>query len=271
MRKITYIICSLILFTSCEDVVQIDVPTEEPRLVIDASLSFFNPGDPSMDESNIKLSLTAPFFDSSIPAVGNATVFITNLEDNTVTLFPESGIMGVYRPENGLFRPRFNIDYELTVIYAGETYNATTRYIPSVPIDAVEQGDGVLFDGDETEVIISFTDDGNRDDFYLFDFDFDLYLANEDKFYQGQQFNFSYFYEEMVVGQQITIKILGIDQRFFTYMELLIEQSGQNSGGPFEAPPASVRGNIVNTANPDNFALGYFNLSEGYSILFTPE
>ncbi len=67
--------------------VDIDVPTEKPVLVVDAALSFFNFDDLSMNENSIRLSLTASFFDSSVPPVSNANVFITNLQDNTMVSF----------------------------------------------------------------------------------------------------------------------------------------------------------------------------------------
>ena len=39
----------------------------------------------------------------------------------------------------------------------------------SSPIDNIEQGYNTLFGGDEKEVIISFTDNEEQDNFYLFD------------------------------------------------------------------------------------------------------
>jgi hypothetical protein len=38
--------------------------------------------------------------------------------------------------------------------------------------------------------------------------------------------------------------------------------AGNNGGGPFQSPPATLRGNIINATNFDNYALGYFRLSE---------
>jgi hypothetical protein len=32
--------------------------------------------------------------------------------------------------------------------------------------------------------------------------------------------------------------------------------------GPFSTPPATLRGNIVNLTNEENFCLGFFRLSE---------
>ena len=272
MKQFIYILLVTIILTSCEDVVDIDVPNSEPRLVIDASFEFYFNEDPVAIDGYLRLTKSAPFFDGSVPSVDNATVFITNLEDNSVINFELSENPGFYVPSEGsIITPEFETTYELTVIFEDETYKAATQLFPSVPIDNIEQGDGALFDGDETEIILTFTDDATRDDFYLFDFDFDLLEVSEDRFYQGETFTFSYFYEDMIVGEEITVKILGIDERYYNYAELLIEQSEQEGGNPFLTVPALLRGNIINTTNPDNYALGYFNLSEANRINFTIE
>ena len=272
MKRFIYILPLLLTLISCEDVIDIEVPNSEPRLVIDASFEFYFNEDPITIDGHLRLTMSAPFFDNSIPSVNNASVYITNLEDNSVVTFEATGDEGFYTPEEGsIITPEFDTQYELTVIYNNETYKATTQIYPSVPIDNIEQGDGTLFEGDETEVKVTFTDDATRDDFYLFDFDFDLLEVSEDRFYQGESFTFSYFYEDMLAGQDLTIKILGIDERYFNYAGLLIEQSDQEGGNPFQTAPALLRGNIINTTNPDNYALGYFNLSEAYRFNFTIE
>ncbi|WP_299602540.1 DUF4249 domain-containing protein [uncultured Aquimarina sp.] len=272
MKKLCFYIIGLLIITSCEDVIDVDVPNGEPRLVIDASFEIYLDETPVDALGGVRLTLSAPFFDDSVPTVSDATVFITNLSDNSIINFVESlGEPGFFIPEDPNVIPEFDIDYELTVIYNEETYKAITQLIPTVAIDNIEQGDGTLFEGDETEIIVFFTDDGNREDFYLFDFDFNLYLPSEDRFYQGESFNFSYFYEDMVGGEEVTIKILGIDERYFNYSNILIEQSEQEGGNPFQTPPAQIRGNIINTTNPDNYALGYFNLSEANRFQFTIE
>jgi len=272
MKHYIYILVLLMTLTSCEDVIDVDVPEGAPRLVIDASFEFYLTEDPVAIDGYIRLTESAPFFDN-ITSVNNATVFITNLSDNTVINFENSNDQGFYLPtiDPLTIVPEFNTDYELTVIYNNETFKATTQIFPSVPIENVEQGDGTLFEGDETEIIVTFTDDGNRDDFYLFDFDFNLLEVSEDRFYQGETFTFSYFYDDMDFGDNITIKILGIDERYYNYALQVIELSDQNDGDPFQVPPGTPRGNIINQTNPDNFALGYFNLSEAYRIDFTIE
>ncbi|RZS92640.1 uncharacterized protein DUF4249 [Aquimarina brevivitae] len=250
----------MLFLYSCEDVIEVDVPTAPPKLVIDANFEVYFNEDPVSTEGGIRLTTTAPFFDDDVPTVSGATVFITDLSDDTIITFTESTEPGLYTASSP-FNPQLGVAYELTVIYQGDTYIATASRIPAVPIDNVEEGDGTLFGGDEKEVIVSFTDDGSRRDYYLFDFDFNLYLPIEDEFFQGEAFNFSYFYEDTIDNRVVTIKILGVDEQYFNYFSILNEQSGQE-GDPFQAPPSELRGNIINTTTPAKYPLGYFNISE---------
>ena len=54
----------------------------------------------------------------------------------------------------------------------------------------------------------------------------------------------------------------GITKEYYTYFTILVSQSGQNGGGPFQSIPSSLLGNMINTTNEDNFPLGYFHISE---------
>ncbi|MGY8916143.1 MAG: DUF4249 family protein, partial [Flavobacteriales bacterium] len=184
----------MMAFLSCEDVIEVDLPTSEPRLIIDANFSVFFNENPMTMEGSVILKLSAPFYQEELEPAHNATVFITNTNDGSVYQFLENGETGEYEPIEPNALPNFNDQYELTVVYESETYKGSVYLIPAVPIDEISQGEGTLFTGDETEVLVKFTDDGSRDDYYLFDLDFDLYLPTEDRFYQGEQFVFSYFY-----------------------------------------------------------------------------
>ena len=152
-----------------------------------------------------------------------------------------------------------------------------------VPIDNIEVGDGTLFDDEDTEVIVTFTDDPDRDNFYVFDFGFGEYLTTEDEFYKGQQFQFSYFYDqEFDPGTELEISILGADQSFYNYMDLLIEQTDDDQG-IFQTPVATARGNVFevtgidnidlfdNVGRPDEFPLGYFAIVQEYKASVTIE
>ena len=55
--------------------------------------------------------------------------------------------------------------------------------------------------------------------------------------------------------------LYGISKQYYNYMFTLISQSGE-SLGPFVTQPATVKGNIINMSNPENYALGYFRVSQ---------
>ncbi len=272
-----YLIITLVcfgVFTSCEDVIDVDLSTEEPRLIIDALIRVDT--ENPVTEVVVKVRETSSFFESNT-AVSPERITIENLSQPG-GMEPLQLIEQV--PGSGVYSRLVDTDFltegslMLQVDFEGEVYVAMTEFVPTVPIDSVVQGDGFLFDENDTEIIITYTDNGDRDDFYLFDFSFGNYLVTEDEFYQGQQFEFSYFYDEEEVspGDLVIISIMGIDEEFHTYMDEIITQSEDDSG-PFQIPTITVRGNFINTTNPgnpnspaatDNFALGYFAVVQEY-------
>lgn len=274
---ILIIMSFILLMVSCQEVIDVDLPTEEPRLIIDALVRVDT--NEAFTKVTVKVSETSSFFES-IPAANLQQITLTNLD------LPGGGInppvLIEETPGSGIYSKVFDTDFLtqgslfLQIDFEDEFYVATARFVPTVPIDNLVQGDGILFDEDDTEVIVTFTDSDERDDFYLFDFDFGNYLVTEDEFYQGQQFAFSYFYDEaLAVGDTLNISIMGVDEDFYTYMDQLILQSEEDFG-PFETPALTVRGNFINATNIDNnnnfdnlndinnFALGYFAIVQEY-------
>ncbi|MBG49499.1 MAG: hypothetical protein CML05_14530 [Pseudozobellia sp.] len=277
MRKYLLIIPVLFLITSCEDVVEIDTPTEPPRLFVDAVIRV----DTEMEMTNVSFTVgeTSNFFDEPQPAelneiqITNIGYESNNVEDTNILVLTQT-IPGQYEgSKNTSFFTDGN-ELQLRIDHNGVIYSATTNYVPTSPISRLEQGEGSLFTGDETEILISFTDSPGRDDYYLFDFDFNEYLVSEDEFYQGQPFEFSYFYDDGVQpGMEVQISLIGVDEPFFNYMNQVIVQSGGDQG-PFQTPSATVRGNILNVSDEngtDNFALGYFAVCQTYTQSITLE
>ncbi|MDP5105402.1 MAG: DUF4249 domain-containing protein [Polaribacter sp.] len=253
----------LLFFTSCEKVIDVTVPSIEPKLIIDAAFEVYFDEIPVTAKTVVKLSLSADYFDETIPAVTNATVFLTDLSNNTIINFTNTNSDGNYEPVNS-FIPSDTTEYELTIIYANETYKGTATKVKSTPFTNVVQGDETLFSGKETQLKVDFFDDGTQENYYLFDFSENLFLSIDDRFFNGADYNFSFFYQEdeIELPKTVTLKMSGISKAFYTYFEVLNSQSGQNSGGPFQSVPSSLLGNMINTTNEDNFPLGYFHISE---------
>lgn len=263
MKKLFILSIITFFFYSCEEVVDVDVPSTEPKLVIDASFNVLFNETPVTASSVVKLRLTANYFDEQLPTVTDATVFVTNLATNDVINFSDGNLDGNYEPDTS-FIPEENITYELTIIYNNETFKGTATRIASTPFVSVEQGDETLFSGEETELKIAFNDDSNAENYYIFDFTNNIFTAIEDRFFNGTAYNFSFFYQEdeIELPTTVTIKMSGVSKDYYTYFRVLLNQSGQGGGGPFETVPASLLGNVVNTTNQDNFPLGYFHISE---------
>ena len=259
MKK--FILLVLIVLTSCEDVIEIDVPRDNTRLSIDAIIRLNT--NLSITQLIVKATETTSFFDEIGPATLNQIQIVNESTNTIVNLVEEPLSSGTYIadwPTEDLIQG----ELLLTLDFNNEQYEARTTYVPTVPFDALRQDEGTLFSGEETEIVVSYTDEPSRIDFYLFDFDFNEYLVSEDTFYQGQSFEFSYFYEDgLEPGQELNIIILGVDEAFYNYMNQIIVQSGGDQG-PFQTPAATVKGNIVNITNPDNFALGYFAIGQAF-------
>lgn len=271
MKKLVFIIILVLTFTNCEDVIDIDIPSEEPRLIIDALIKV----DTSLlfQTIRVKVGLTDAFF-GEVAVTDLKQITVTNLSINSS--FGNPGFVVLLEVEPGVYQKEvsnafltkgeliFQVDHE------DQLYLARTHYVPAVPIDTLIQGTGTTLDGGQTEIITTITDKISRNDFYLFDFDFNEFFLSKDEFYQGEEFEFSYLYDRVIEpGQKVDISILGIDRAFFNYMNLLIEQSKTNLD-IFATPVATVRGNIINVTDIDNidhfdnvdqtnnFALGYF-------------
>ena len=273
MKKYTLIIAlifSTFSFISCEKVIDVNLNTAAPRLVIDAALKWEKGTDGSIQK--IKLSTTTGFFNQEIPKVSGATVFVTNEAEDVFDFNEITENSGEYICAN--FVPVLNATYTLTVIQNGITYTASETLIPVVPIDKVEQrNDGGIL-GENIEVKYFFTDDGLTDNFYLFreklsSYQIPQYDVSRDEFYQGNQIFGLYSNEDIKPGDDLDITISGISQGYYSYMQVLLSIAGTTGGSPFQSPPATVRGNIINTSNPDNYVLGFFSVSETDHLVYT--
>ena len=257
-------------FLSCEDVVEIDLDTAPPRLVIDASIKWQK--GTAGNEQTIKLTTTTDFYSSTIPTVSGATVFIT--DGNGIQYdFIETPGTGNYVCTN--FNPEIRQTYTLTVIHDSQVYTATESLIEVPTIDSIEQNENGGITGNQIEVKFFYQDNGLIDNYYLINFNASNALLPiidviDDEFFQGNQM-FAYLANDLNAGDSIQLQLNGISQTYYNYMNILLGIAGTNGGSPFQTPPATVRGNIVNQTNFNNFALGFFRLSEIDTVSYIVE
>ncbi|WP_309640833.1 DUF4249 family protein [Flavobacterium sp.] len=265
---ITAIMFSFFLH-SCEEVVDVPLNTEKPRLVIDAGINWYK--GTAGDQQKIKLTTTTDYYSNTIPVVSGATVYIKN-SVNTVFDFIEIPNSGEYVCTN--FIPQIDEIYTLTVISNGQTYTATETLKSVTPIqELIQKNDGGIT-GEDIEIRTYFNDPALEENFYMFKFKYSNqvklnYYVDEDRFYNGNTFFSVTDNEDLSVGDNVEITHYGISRSYYNYMNVLLSVAGNSGGGPFQSPPATVRGNIVNQTNFDNYALGFFRLSEADTRSYT--
>jgi hypothetical protein len=267
MKKFAYIFF-FFLIASCEDVVDIDVPEAQPRLVIEASINWFK--GTSGNQQEVKLSLSAPYFNSEIPPATGAHVSITDINDNMFE-FTESQ-PGLY--QNNTFIPEINGRYYLTIVYQGDIYTASETLKSVAEIENIEQIDDSGLTGEETEIKAYYTDPADEVNYNFFEFinENDAYPSLEvykDEFVNGNQIFGYHSDEDIEQGDELTIRNYGVSERFYQFIYVLLEQNSDDSGGPFETQPATVRGNCINETKPDYYPLGYFRVSEVDEYVYT--
>lgn len=265
-KYITIIIVTIT--TSCTKVVDVDLPKNPSRLVVDASINWLK--GTSGNNQVIKLTTSTPYFDTNnfAPVIG-ASVKIINSSTFTEFVFEDQG-NGNYTTDS--FKPILNQEYKLEIVYNGEVYNASEVLKPVADIVSITQevvSGG--FNEDETLIRIFFDDPKNETNFYYASFEVPNvipdFIISSDKFSNGNKKSIQYR-EELTAKETITINLYGISENYFNFFDLLINQA-DSDGGPFPTIPSEIKGNCINIANPNNYAFGYFRLSEVSQTIYT--
>ncbi|WP_121667225.1 DUF4249 domain-containing protein [Mesonia aquimarina] len=269
-KNLNYIAIPLLFFLySCEDVIEVDLDTGEPTLVIDAEILWKKGTDGS--NQTIRISRMTDYYNPTPPKVSNALVYIKNSHGDQF-VFNETEEAGLYRCDH--FIPELNEHYTLEVTVEEQTFTASERLIPVPEINRVEQAYDEGLSGDKSfEVSIFYDDPENQTNFYLTDFktqvlEYPEYVLSDDDFYNGNEIEDSFSDDDLEAGDVIHITHRGISEQFFNYMNLILETTNSN---PFATPPANIRGNIVSANSSDDFALGYFRLSEVNQLAYSLE
>ncbi|MCL6272928.1 DUF4249 domain-containing protein [Muricauda sp. 2012CJ35-5] len=267
----------LILAVSCTDVVSVDVPEGPIRLTIEASLDWEK--GTSGNVQTVLLSNSTAFFDNENPApVTGAVVQVINNDSGAVFNFADQN-NGSYSTNS--FVPVLGNSYTLNVTYQGERYTGTETLNPVSDITDIFQS---LEDGEDDEALeinVSFQDPVDEENYYFLRFQsrndqlpelFDI----KDEFIDG---NLATFYwektgdddtDEFIPGETVDVKLLGVSEDYYYYLQLLIEQY-ESAGDPFSATPVPLVGNCINLDNPENVPYGYFRVTQMVQDSYTFE
>ena len=259
MKKISLIIFLIILNFGCEKVVEIDLDFNEKRYVIDAKINKHVSSDKAFSE--VRISKSRPYFSDIIEYVNDANVKIVEKETGVEYLLNHFG-EGLYSIYD------FNIvsesDYELVINHGDNQFTSVEKLSNSSLIDNVIQGERNSLSDDIVEIVTTFTDRPELDNYYLFEYGKKGNLQPaRDLYINGNSFTFSYFMnkDDIPQNRELSVRMEGIDYDYFKYMiQIVIQTNTQN--GPFSTPPAPILGNIVNINNNESTVFGYFKVCE---------
>ncbi len=140
-------IFTIMLFASCEKVVDINLNKQEPRLVIEGML------DDAGNPAKVTISKSVPFSQSnSFPKVAGASVTITDNLGNEFVLAETSA--GTYT--NSALHAVIGRTYSLAVVLDGKTYTAVSKVPRKMPIKELLIE---AFVGNAKKVVVTVYDD----------------------------------------------------------------------------------------------------------------
>ena len=254
----------LILFSACEDVIIVEAPESAARLVVEGWVY------DDRDAQTVLLTSSAPYFDTQSPSPETSAQVSVTTQNGEVFAYTET-TPGLYQAD---FRGSPGERYTLTIETSdGQRYQSTPQLLsPVAPLDSVY---AVFKESPEVEdegyyPVWDFTDPEGSEDFYRWKFYINDTLQNlaqdiltfSDEFIDGDEINGAEFILERPLeeGDILTVEQLSINEEAQDFLNR-IQQLTSGVGGLFDTPPDPVRGNITNTTDEENYALGFFGAS----------
>jgi hypothetical protein len=240
------IVISLSVLTSCEQVVDVDLPANTVKLVVEGQITT------EKDSSFVRLTKSLAFFDntSSIPLVTNATVDVNGIPFVHDTL-------GIYRPAKNYVGTIGQV-YNLKINHEGKEYTSSSLLEPMFQIDTIipvfkeqesflEEGYTVKYLGIDNRSPVKYTyvrfGFNNIPNSYGQDslFDFRVLFDNRNSVLNAP-FEFEIPFLRLEPGDTSLLIFRSVDDGVYRYLLALNNRS--EGGGPFSTPPANLPSNI---------------------------
>ena len=257
IKDITFLFLSLLAFSSCEDVIEVELDSVESQIVIEATI------DAGNQIASVNISKTNDFYDNNSPEqVSDAVIILKSDLGNTYTLSETSP--GTYITNNILTNQGeiFNLMVELD----GKIYEASSQTPVAVNLDTIIQANfpGGPF-SDEGDILLSavWNDPDNQENFYRVRayvdniFQSDNYtLLNDVLAGDGEEITAS-IAQGFNENTTVEVELLSTDEAYYDYFFQLSSLAGSGEGS---TTPYNPKGNFSNDA------LGYFGIYYSSSI-----
>ncbi len=255
---ISVAILTSLLFASCTEVLDVDLDTENDRLVVDGLVTN------QLKPFQVKLSRTLALDDSTaFPAVNNAFVTIGDNQGNLDTLYLETN--GVYKT-NGPRQGVVGRTYLLTISVDGKSYVGQDILTSVAPIDTIftlyrEKGEEAGIQEAGYYIYFAFMDPAEKN-YYMEEITKDLapvLKSNQLAVYNDQFIKPNVVFltrapGRFVSGEKAVLTLSSLSEAGYNYMNGVALQL-QNDGGFFSTPPANAPTNL------SAGALGFFKAS----------
>ncbi len=271
-RNIGLALFSILTLASCQDVVQLDVPTTDPRVTVVGRVT-------DSEGTRVTVSISAPYFSqTTTPKVNDARVLL--FEDGTmVSELTRDSLDGVYSSSySGIIGKRYEIQVEIptgSASFRASTWRSFPELMkPTVVLDSFNvkklRRPIVFEDGFYAQVY--FQELPGRGDYYRITrwrndslITQDINITDDeaiDGFYFGKDPLPAFAYTGPLdrVGDSLGLEISSISEDYYSYLALIVSQVFQ-VGSTFDPPPAPVIGNIYNMDNKEEYGFGYFAAS----------
>lgn len=260
-RAILLSIVLLMGFSACRELVELDLPAQEPQLVIEGKLSD-QPGP-----YTVELKLTQDYFSKGpAPVVEDAEVIISDDAGNSERLvYTEKGLYVTQELEGVIGRT-----YTLQISWQGQVYVSSGTLLPEPSIDKLKvvfvpetppilkEGYYLLFYGSIPPGVSK----NYRIKIYKND---SLYNDRTDLFLPETQFlgnrldSLPLIYP-FKINDTVRLELYTLNKDMYDYF-FELRTLLFNDGGLFSPPPRNPKSNILNITNPKQPPLGYFQVA----------
>ncbi len=253
-KYIILIFFGSLALVSCEKVIDLDLKTSEPRIVIEGNIL--------SDTGPYYVSVTSSgdyYTSEGIVPLNGAQIIITDDLEHSDTLIEVSD--GIYQTQH--LQSEYNRTYHLRVDYNNTIFEASEKLPEMISIDSltVEKDEGGGPGGPQEGsyiVYCSFLDPIAQENYYRFvvyvngervNGSFFFYNLMSDELYNGQIVHRTLRVKEVKAGDQIKVELHHIGFNTYEYFRSLNDALSGGGGGSTPYNPIT---------NLNNNALGYF-------------
>jgi hypothetical protein len=250
MKKYRHLIF-IILFSSCQKVVELKLNNAAPQIVIQGEVT------DSKGPYTIMINQSVDFYSNNVfPAISGAIVKISDGQGNVDSLTEISP--GVYSSQFLQGKP--GNTYTLSVFAQNKTYTAVSTMPMPVPLDSVTLESTSGFGQQRINAIVNFQDPPGIPNYYEFieyinglPFKNNIFVFN-DRLSDGKYISTTLRTDSAYISlrDQVEVKMFSVDENTYNYFNQLKESSGT---GAFNATASPAN----QTSNITGGSLGYFS------------